>query len=114
MVCVGRFGWRSEEFIRDVVATNHLGGKILIKSDVSDEELDELSDRCMFTIYPSIYEGWGLPISESWGRANWRLLEYVVDAEAGQDFALYVDPTDPDAALETIRGLIEDKPRLRR
>jgi hypothetical protein len=32
--------------------------------------------------------------------------------EAGQDFAIYIDPTDPTAAYETIRGLIEDRPRL--
>ena len=113
LVCVGRFGWRSEEFIRDVVATNHLGGKILIKSDVSDEELDELYDRCMFTIYPSIYEGWGLPISESLGKGKLCVCSNTSSMpEAGQDFALYVDPTDPDAALETIKGLIEDKPHL--
>jgi len=113
LVCVGRFGWRSEEFIRDVVATNNLSGKIIIKSDVSDEELDELYDRCMFTIYPSLYEGWGLPISESLGKGKLCVCSNTSSMpEAGQEFALYIEPTDPTAAFETVKALIEDRPRL--
>jgi glycosyltransferase involved in cell wall biosynthesis len=113
LVCVGRFGWRSEDFIRDVVATNNLCGKIIIKSDVSDEELDELYDSCMFTIYPSLYEGWGLPISESLGKGKLCVCSNTSSMpEAGQEFALYIDPTDPAAAFETVKGLIEDRSRL--
>lgn len=113
LVCVGRFGWRSEEFIRDVVATNNLSGKIIIKSDVSDEELDELYDRCLFTIYPSLYEGWGLPISESLGKGKLCVCSNTSSMpEAGQEFALYIDPTDPAAAYETVKALIEDRRRL--
>jgi glycosyltransferase involved in cell wall biosynthesis len=113
LVCVGRFGWRSEEFIRDVVATNNLSGKIIIKSDVSDEELDELYDKCLFTIYPSLYEGWGLPISESLGKGKLCVCSNTSSMpEAGQEFALYIDPTDPAAAFETVGALIEDHSRL--
>jgi glycosyltransferase involved in cell wall biosynthesis len=113
LVCVGRFGWRSEEFIRDVVATNNLSGKIIIKSDVSDEELDELYDKCMFTIYPSLYEGWGLPISESLGKGKLCVCSNTSSMpEAGQEFALYIDPTDPATALQAIKGLIEDRAHL--
>jgi glycosyltransferase involved in cell wall biosynthesis len=113
LICVGRFGWRAEDFIRDVVATNHLSGKISIRSDVSDEELNELYDRCLFTIYPSLYEGWGLPISESLGKGKLCVCSNTSSMpEAGQDFAIYINPTDPHAAYETIRGLIEDRPRL--
>jgi glycosyltransferase involved in cell wall biosynthesis len=113
LVCVGRFGWRSEEFIRDVVATNNLTGKIIIKSDVSDEELDELYDRCLFTIYPSLYEGWGLPISESLGKGKLCVCSNTSSMpEAGQEFAVYIDPTDPSAAYETVKGLIDDRQHL--
>jgi glycosyltransferase involved in cell wall biosynthesis len=113
LVCVGRFGWRSEEFIRDVVATNNLSGKIIIKSDVSDEELDELYDKCMFTIYPSLYEGWGLPISESLGKGKLCVCSNTSSMpEAGREFALYIDPTNPAAAFETVKGLIDDRGRL--
>jgi glycosyltransferase involved in cell wall biosynthesis len=113
LVCVGRFGWRSEDFIRDVIATNNLSGKIVIMSDVSDEELDGLYDKCLFTIYPSLYEGWGLPISESLGKGKLCVCSNTSSMpEAGGEFALYIDPADPAAAFETIKDLIEDRSRV--
>jgi glycosyltransferase involved in cell wall biosynthesis len=95
------------------VATNNLSGKIILKSDVSDEELDALYDKCMFTIYPSLYEGWGLPISESLGKGKLCVCSNTSSMpEAGREFALYIDPTNPAAAFETVKGLIEDRGRL--
>ena len=32
---------------------------------VNDRELRWLYRRCLFTLYPSHYEGWGLPVAES-------------------------------------------------
>jgi len=113
LVCVGRFGWRSEDFIRDVIATNNLSGKIVIMSEVSDEELDELYDKCLFTIYPSLYEGWGLPISESLGKGKLCVCSNTSSMpEAGGEFALYIDPADPLSAFETIKSLIDDRSRV--
>ena len=84
-----------------------------MKSDVSDEELDALYDNCMFTIYPSLYEGWGLPISESLGKGKLCVCSNTSSMpEAGREFALYIDPTNPAAAFETVKGLIEDRGRL--
>ncbi len=35
-------------------------------SGISDQELSQLYDaHCLFTLYPSLYEGWGLPVTES-------------------------------------------------
>jgi len=36
-----------------------------MQQDLSDEELALLYRTCLFTIYPSLYEGWRLPITES-------------------------------------------------
>ena len=34
-------------------------------SNVSDEELAILYQECLFSVYPSFYEGWGLPVTEA-------------------------------------------------
>lgn len=66
LICVGRIGWNSEEFQQRLQATNNLDGKIELRSDgVTDSELAQLYRNAAFTIYPSNYEGWGLPVSES-------------------------------------------------
>lgn len=41
------------------------GSAIEFRGHVSDEELSELYRRCAFTVFPSLEEGYGLPILES-------------------------------------------------
>jgi len=66
LICVGKIGWNSEQFQEQMQATNKLDGKIELRSDgVTDSELAQLYRNAAFTIYPSNYEGWGLPVSES-------------------------------------------------
>ena len=43
----------------------------------SDRELAYLYQRCLFAAYPSLYEGWGLPV----GEAAW-FGKYVISSNA--------------------------------
>jgi len=45
--------------------TADVGGKVALLGHVSDPELAFLYERCSFTVYPSLNEGWGLPVGES-------------------------------------------------
>lgn len=38
---------------------------IEVVSNADDEQLNQYYSQCLFTIYPSLQEGWGLPIQES-------------------------------------------------
>lgn len=42
-----------------------LRDKIEILSNLNDSDLSALYHSALFTVYPSIYEGWGLPVAES-------------------------------------------------
>lgn len=42
-----------------------LSNKVEILSGLDDSDLVTLYKSAMFTVYPSIYEGWGLPVAES-------------------------------------------------
>jgi len=109
LVCVGRYGWRAEEFIRTIVASDGLGKKIEILSEVSDEELEELYANCLFTIYPSFYEGWGLPVTESLARGKVCVSSYTSSLrEAGGDLAIYIDPHSNDQLYRAVSDLLED------
>ena len=77
----------------DIVRLNH----------VTDAELAWLYQHCAFTVFPSLYEGWGLPVVESlaWGRfcltSNAASLP-----EAGGEWAEYLDPWDLPAWVERL------------
>jgi len=106
LVCIGRLGWNAGAFLREYVYTRGLDGKLsVLSSSVGDGELARFYAHAEFTIYPSNYEGWGLPVSESlaFGR-----LPVVADnsslREAGGDLAVYFRTDDLDSfvsALET-------------
>ena len=36
-----------------------------ILNGINDATLDWLYRNCLFTVYPSLYEGWGLPVAEA-------------------------------------------------
>ncbi len=62
---LGKPGWLTGDiiyFIRSDVTVKH---KITIVSDVNDQDLAWLYKNALYTVYPSEYEGWGLPIAES-------------------------------------------------
>ena len=64
LVLVGRKGWRMDSewgFIEDALQT----GRVVLSEDIHDQQLNELYLNARFTVFPSTYEGWGLPISES-------------------------------------------------
>ena len=60
LICVGRLGWKATAFVSALVETNYLDGRIHILREISDTDLQLLYDKCLFTVFPSFYEGWGL------------------------------------------------------
>jgi glycosyltransferase involved in cell wall biosynthesis len=65
LVIVGARGWMGQQVAylagTDPVTRDH----ILFLSGCGDAELRWLYENCLFTAYPSHYEGWGLPVAES-------------------------------------------------
>lgn len=65
LVIVGRKGWQGEG-IYDLATEDPVVKKsMMIVTDASDGELSWLYTNAKYTIYPSFYEGWGLPVAES-------------------------------------------------
>jgi len=62
---VGRRGWKTDDIIDIMKSDPDVSDDIVFMQDASDEELSWFYRNCMFTVYPSFYEGWGLPIAES-------------------------------------------------
>jgi glycosyltransferase involved in cell wall biosynthesis len=113
LVCVGRIGWRAETFLTNVLETNYLGGRIELREDVSDEVLNALYRDCLFTVFPSVYEGWGLPIGESLGHGKLCVLaDNSSLPEVAGEFGCFISIEDVEAAADTIASLLDDPDRL--
>jgi glycosyltransferase involved in cell wall biosynthesis len=115
LVCIGRLGWHAEDFLAEYVASSGLDGKVsLLSTSVSDADLARFYAHAEFTVYPSRYEGWGLPVSESLAFGRLPVVAYNSSLpEAGGDLAAYFasdDLADLVRVLET-RAL---DPRARR
>lgn len=57
--------WETASDIVDILHSHFCGGSVVFIESPCDKELSYLYDKCKFTVYLSLYEGWGLPVSES-------------------------------------------------
>lgn len=115
LVLVGRLGWHIEALQRALKMTNGLNGTIIHLAQVSDRELRELYRRSLFTVFPSIYEGWGLPVGESLYYGKVPVTSGVSGMpEAGGDWAIYIDPFNAEDGLRKVSELVTDRGKLRR
>lgn len=109
MVFVGRKGWLVDDLFERFATEPCVGDSLLLVSDAADDEVNSLYENAAFCVYPSIYEGFGLPIVESFrhGKAvissNGGALPEVVS-----DLSPCIDPRDEDAWFEILRLWIED------
>ena len=109
LVCVGRVGWKSDAFVAELIETDYLNGKVLLLKDVSDTHLKLLYSRCLFTVFPSFYEGWGLPVGESLAAGKICVSsDRSSIPEVAGELGLYVDIDNPEQSLTVIRMLISD------
>jgi glycosyltransferase involved in cell wall biosynthesis len=107
LIFAGQIGWMVDDLLADLAASGHLGGKIEHRPGLSDEELDEAYRSCLFTVFPSLCEGWGLPIAESLAHGKFCVASNRTSIpEVGGDLIDYFDPSDDDDALAKIERLL--------
>jgi glycosyltransferase involved in cell wall biosynthesis len=108
LVFVGSIGWMVSDLLKAIESTNNLDGKLILLHGVDDATLSGLYEHCRFTLFPSFYEGWGLPVSDSLAFGKVCVASNRTSIpEAGGSFCVYIDPDNTTAAYDTIRALIE-------
>lgn len=109
MVIVGASGWnnsRLHNLIGDASDTGHV--KFL--GFVTDEVLHALYRNCALFIYPSLYEGFGLPVLEAMASGAPTLIsDRSCLPEVSGEVALMVNVEDHDAFARTIARALEDE-----
>ncbi len=104
LVVVGDLGWRTDDTLK---ALESLGERCVLLGKVSDATLAELYRRCAVFCYPSLYEGFGLPVLEAMAAGAPVVTSNVSSLpEVGGDAVYYADPHDPASIASALRLLL--------
>ena len=96
--------------IRRIVRRHHLGGRVQVRGSVSTEQLVALYNRAEALVFPSLYEGFGIPVLEAMASGCPVLCSNVTSLpEVAGDAALQFNPNDHDEISTTMRRIVEDK-----
>ena len=107
LLMVGRPGWLSGDVMNMFARDPVLSGLIEVRQDISDDLLVGLMRGCLFTVFPSFYEGWGLPVGESYFRGKVCVSSNTSSLPEVNPFPeLMFDPYDHQEAFEKILSLI--------
>jgi glycosyltransferase involved in cell wall biosynthesis len=79
---------------------------------VSTAELSSLMQACAAVVFPSLYEGFGMPVLEAMALGKPVLCSNVTSLpEVARDAAIYFDPTSPAQIARAIADL-DDRDRV--
>jgi glycosyltransferase involved in cell wall biosynthesis len=111
LVIVGAAGWKLSP-LHDLVQERQLEGDVIWPGFVSDDDLGVLLSAATLFVYPSLYEGFGLPVLEAMACGAPVVTSNVSSLpEVAGDAALLVDPTNPQQIADALNRLLSDPAR---
>lgn len=113
LVFVGKWGWYIDELRKYIEESDYLDARLFIYNNVSDSGLTWLYQHCLFTIYPSFAEGWGLPITESLAFGKPCIASNTTSMpEVGGPLCKYFDPFDVEDGYRVVNRVLSDPAAL--
>lgn len=110
-VIVGAKGWNVRALVRRIVAHPEFGRRLFWLQGASDADLRYLYERARALVFPSIAEGFGLPLVEA---AHFGVRAIASDIrvfrEVGGDRASYFDVADSEALLARMKETLAAPP----
>jgi glycosyltransferase involved in cell wall biosynthesis len=105
LVVAGGSGWKSEA-LKEKLARHEAEGAIRWLGYVDDDELNALYRNARGLLFPSWYEGFGLPVLEAMSHGCPVIASDVTSLrEVGGTAARYIDPTRPETIAEAMLAL---------
>lgn len=107
LVLAGPLGWHHESLMRELALQGP--GEIVMTGWLSDEELDAVYRAADALVYPSLYEGFGLPVVEAMARGVPTIASTTSAVpEVAGDAALGVDPRSVREIAQAIESVVSD------
>lgn len=109
ILCIGKVQFLSDDFMYEVKNDPILKDHLKFLSNIDDLELNWYYSNCMATLYPSHFEGWGLPVAESLARGKACMASNIPTVkEISNDLVILFDPLDPkQLASLVLKAVVE-------
>ncbi|HEX8162694.1 MAG TPA: glycosyltransferase family 1 protein [Pyrinomonadaceae bacterium] len=109
LVIAGQKGWLNDELFQ-LIEREGVGPRLVLTGYVTDEDLRALYSACAVSVYPSLYEGFGLPPLEAMSCGAPVVASRIPPLEEtlGGGAALLVAPTDAEGLARALAGLLSD------
>ncbi len=109
LVCLGVPHLHVADLLREIRQDRTVNGRIHFLHGVEDAELAWYYRHCAATIYPSRYEGWGLPVAESLGHGRLCLASNATSIpEISADLPTFFDPLDVPGLVALVERTLHD------
>ncbi len=106
MVLAGGKGWLTDDFNARLRGLEP-GRDVFLPGYVSDAELAWLFQNCFACIYPSLFEGFGMPVLEALGFGSPVLCSQTSSLpEVAGDAAIYFDPLQPESIAQAMKHML--------
>ncbi len=108
LVCAGSVKFNSKE--KFFLYRHGLTKKVIHFPLIDDEKLIDIYNRALCFVFPTLYEGFGIPILEAFSCGCPAVLSCSSSLpEVGGNAALYFDPKNTESILETVKSVIYNK-----
>jgi glycosyltransferase involved in cell wall biosynthesis len=111
LILAGEQGWGRDDVRREISQAG-LEKSVCVPGRLDDETMVDLYNGCLFFVYPSLYEGFGLPPLEALMCGKAVITSSVTSLpEVAGNAALYVDPTSVEDIWQAMEKLLTDSER---
>lgn len=94
---IGRIGWLCDDVVERIMSHPNYGKQLHMFNDVSDAELNHCYQKARAVVFPSIVEGFGLPIVEAlWHGRQVFASDTPIHREVGEGNCIYSDLNHPE------------------
>jgi glycosyltransferase involved in cell wall biosynthesis len=113
VLIIGNASCSYGRFLKRLVKKHNLEGNVVFAGFVSNKDKNTLLDNSFASIYPSLYEGFGIPVLEAMQHHIPVICSNLSSLpESGGNAAIYFDPQKKDDLYLKIKYLIDNKPNI--